>query len=165
MAEAPVAGISEVAPRTFTIEVRAEHVERMLKRGHFREFTVTCDEGPRLGGDDSAPPPLAYMGLALGFCLLTQIARYSVALKVPVDHAAVEVTGTYHVEGSVLKETVQAQCEGFQQRLTLSSPAPPDQVAKLIRVAEAGCFVNAALRNPTPVTTQVVLNGAPFDYA
>ncbi len=165
MAEANATGITEIAPRTISIEVSAEHVDKMLKRGTFRDFTVNCDEGQRLGGDDSAPPPLAYMGMALGFCLLTQVARYSTALKVPVEHAAVEVTGTYHVEGSVLQETVQASCEGFHQKLTITSPAPAADVAKLIRIAEAGCFVNAALKSPTPVTTEVTLNGTPLAYA
>jgi len=164
MAETSATGITEISARTFTMEVSAEHVDKMLKRGTFRDFSVNCDEGPRLGGEDSAPPPLAYMGMALGFCLLTQVARYSAALKVPVDHAAVQVTGTYHVEGSVLQETVQASCEGFHQRLTITSPAPSIDVAKLIRIAEAGCFVNAALTKPTPVTTEVTLNGAPFAY-
>lgn len=53
--------------RTFTIEADAEHLERMRKEGHFRSFTVYCDEGPQLGGDDTAPPPLAYLCLAVGF--------------------------------------------------------------------------------------------------
>jgi len=53
--------------REITVEVDAEAAERMKKEGHARGFTVYCDEGERTGGDNSAPPPLAYFGLALAF--------------------------------------------------------------------------------------------------
>lgn len=33
----------------------------------FGTFSMWCDEGTSLGGDDSAPPPLAYFGAGLAF--------------------------------------------------------------------------------------------------
>jgi hypothetical protein len=33
---------------------------------HARGFTVYCDEGERIGGDNT-PPPLVYFGLSVGF--------------------------------------------------------------------------------------------------
>ena len=53
--------------REITVEVDAEAAERMKKEGHARGFTVYCDEGESAGGDNSAPPPLAYFGLSLAF--------------------------------------------------------------------------------------------------
>lgn len=53
--------------REITLEADAETMQRMIKEGHARGFTVLCDEGERSGGDNSAPPPLAYFGLALAF--------------------------------------------------------------------------------------------------
>jgi hypothetical protein len=53
--------------REIVLEADAETIERMRKEGHARGFTVYCDEGERIGGDNSAPPPLAYFGLAVGF--------------------------------------------------------------------------------------------------
>jgi len=49
------------------LQADAETKERMRKEGHARGFTVYCDEGERIGGDNSAPPPLAYFGLSLAF--------------------------------------------------------------------------------------------------
>jgi hypothetical protein len=49
------------------IEVTIQKRPRQLKEGHFREFTVLCDEGPGIGGDNTAPPPLAYFMLSVGF--------------------------------------------------------------------------------------------------
>jgi hypothetical protein len=53
--------------REIILEADAETIERMRKEGHARGFTVYCDEAERIGGDNSAPPPLAYFGLAVGF--------------------------------------------------------------------------------------------------
>jgi hypothetical protein len=53
--------------REIVLEADAETSERMRKEGHARGFTVFCDEGERIGGDNSAPPPLAYFALSVGF--------------------------------------------------------------------------------------------------
>ena len=53
--------------RSFSVEISGQALERMHKQADFREFTIHCDEGPRLGGDDSAPPPLAYFAAAIMF--------------------------------------------------------------------------------------------------
>jgi hypothetical protein len=53
--------------REIVVEAAAETLQRMRKEGHARGFTVYCDEGERIGGDNSAPPPLAYFGLAVAF--------------------------------------------------------------------------------------------------
>jgi hypothetical protein len=53
--------------REIVLEADAETLARMRKEGHARGFTVYCDEGERVGGENSAPPPLAYFALSLGF--------------------------------------------------------------------------------------------------
>jgi hypothetical protein len=53
--------------REITLEADAEMLAKMRKEGHARGFTFYCDEAERTGGDDSAPPPLAYLGLSLAF--------------------------------------------------------------------------------------------------
>jgi len=53
--------------REIVLEADAKTMERMRKEGRARGFTVYCDEEERIGGDNSAPPPLAYFGLSLAF--------------------------------------------------------------------------------------------------
>ncbi len=53
--------------REIVLEADAETLERMRKEGRARGFTVYCDEGERIGGDNTAAPPLAYFGLSLAF--------------------------------------------------------------------------------------------------
>jgi hypothetical protein len=42
-------------------------IEDQLKVGHVQGFTVRCDESGRVGGTDSAPSPLGYFTVAVGF--------------------------------------------------------------------------------------------------
>ena len=60
-----------VARREIVLEADAEALEKMRKEGHARVrekvYTIFCDEGANLGGDDSAPPPLAYFCTSLAF--------------------------------------------------------------------------------------------------
>jgi uncharacterized OsmC-like protein len=51
----------------FTVEADASKLERMRKEGHVRGFTVFCDEGENVGGDNSAPNPLGYFLLGVAF--------------------------------------------------------------------------------------------------
>ena len=53
--------------RTIVFEAQAEHLERMRKEGHVQGFTVYCDEAARTAGDDTAPTPLGYFTLSIGF--------------------------------------------------------------------------------------------------
>ncbi len=41
--------------------------EEQLKAGYVQGFTVRCDESGRVGGMDSAPSPLGYFTVAVGF--------------------------------------------------------------------------------------------------
>lgn len=51
----------------FSFELAAARTVRQRKRAVFAHFEMHSDEGEALGGDDSAPPPLAYLGAALAF--------------------------------------------------------------------------------------------------
>ncbi len=59
--------------REFTLEVDAEALEKMRKIALVRlpiineSFTIACDEGTAVGGDNSAPPPLAYFCASIAF--------------------------------------------------------------------------------------------------
>ena len=84
-------------------------------------------------------------------------------LKTKIDKARVFVTARFKSEGSVLRETVQAQGLGVATRCELESKEAPEKVAKVVRNAEAGCYVLQTIREPTPVERTFTLNGAAFD--
>ena len=53
--------------RRFAFDVRAHKVIRQQKKATFSHFEIFCDEGERIGGDDTAPPPLAYFAASIAF--------------------------------------------------------------------------------------------------
>ena len=54
--------------RVITIEADAATADGMRKEGRTDDgFTVYCDEAERLGGENSAPSPMRYLCLSLGF--------------------------------------------------------------------------------------------------
>jgi uncharacterized OsmC-like protein len=134
------------------IQVEIQKRERQLKEGHAREFTVMCDEGPGIGGDNTAPPPLSYFMLSLGFGLLTQVSRCAEAMKIEVEDARVRVTGRFKRDGSVLANTITSMCESVEVELEVDSPDDREKVAQLIRNAESSCYVMQSIRQPTPAT-------------
>jgi organic hydroperoxide reductase OsmC/OhrA len=86
-------------------------------------------------------------------------------LKTHIEKAKVFVTARFKNEGSVLRETVQAHSLGVETRCEITSGEPPERIAKVVRNAEAGCYVIQTIRQPTEVKSEYTLNGAPFDPA
>lgn len=84
-------------------------------------------------------------------------------LETRIDKAKIFVTARFKNEGSVLRETVQAQGLGVETRCEIASSEPPEKIAKVVRNAEAGCYVIQTIRQPTEVKSEYRLNGASFD--
>jgi hypothetical protein len=84
-------------------------------------------------------------------------------LKTHIDKARVSVTARFKNEGSVLRETVQAQGLGVETRCEITSREPVEKIAKVLRNAEAGCYVIQTIRHPTEVKSEYTLNGATFE--
>ncbi len=50
-----------------SFEMRTVKGERQTKKARFDQFEMICDEGKNLGGDNTAPPPLAYFAASIAF--------------------------------------------------------------------------------------------------
>jgi uncharacterized OsmC-like protein len=127
--------------------------------------TVYSDEEVPFGGEGSAPWPLDYLLLSLGFCLLTQVTRCAAKMKIDVTGSKARVRGDFYEEGSVLKGTVTSACTGIGLELSLDSTAPPERIERLVEAAERNCFVSQAIQQPVPVNFSTTLNGAPLPAA
>lgn len=90
---------------------------------------------------------------------MTQVSRYGHMLKMQVDKVRMHITTHFRVDGSVLADSIQGEAVGFETHLEIDSPESPEQVARLVRNAERGCFVMQALRKPVPITSTTSLNG------
>jgi len=124
------------------------------------QYEVFSDEGPRMGGENSAPRPLTYFLMAVGFCTLTQLHRYSEMMRITLRDPKITVRSGFRTDGSVLAGTVKASAVEFEVEFDVESDDPPEKVAACIQAAENGCFVMQSVLNPTPVKRTVRLNGA-----
>jgi len=84
-------------------------------------------------------------------------------MKTKIEKARVHVTARFKSEGSVLRETVEAQGLGFDTKLEIESAESVERVAAVVRNAENGCYVMQTILKPTPVERQCSLNGTDFD--
>ena len=83
-------------------------------------------------------------------------------LKLNLKTARARVRMRFRGAGSVKAETVETGCNGVETRLEIESDEPPEKIAKLARLAEAGCYVIQTVRHPTSVAYEVALNGRPL---
>ena len=94
------------------------------------------------------------------------MARYAhirrVSLPGPVQ---VRVELDFWLDGSVRRGDVRSGCSEVRVFLDLETDAPASDVAEVIRLARAGCFLERMVAEPTPVRAEVHLNGAPIGHA
>lgn len=96
--------------------------------------------------------------------MLTQLVRYGRMLEVKLESARCRVQAHWTSEGSVFRGTISSRCHAVETIVEIESDDPPERVAALVRNAEGGCYAQATLQQPVPVTGTVTLNGAPIDY-
>ena len=125
-------------------------------------WSIACDEGPRLGGSESAPPPLSYFAAGVAFCLLTQLTRYHEVKKLKVRSIGLEQTMRFRRTGSVLAGTFEARALELRTVLDVRADEDPDTVAEIVRIGEQMCFAAQAITQEVPSTVEVLLNGHPL---
>lgn len=115
------------------------------------EFHFATDEGPFHGGDQSAPPPLAYFCTGLIACLMTQLRAFAKRMK--IDLKGVKMSATIKWKGEVKgREPYVTRPEAFELDIDLDSSASLEDQKRLLEAAKKGCFIEATLANPIPVT-------------
>lgn len=165
------AGISlqPVQKREVVLVVDAESLDNMRKQATVRverpkgsTFQIICDEGPYLGGDDSAPPPLAYYSASIAFCLLTQMSRYAAVKKLNIKKMRLSQETRFSMEGSVLQGTLLGKGVGVSTHVEIESNEPPEIIREMLRVGENSCFVMQSIIHPVPTSMTANLNGSPL---
>lgn len=87
------------------------------------------------------------------------MTRYASVLKVDITAARCTVKTEWWSEGSALKGDLRTGLDAVHTLLEVTSPSPRDEVANLVRIAEQGCYVLSALKDPPASTLEVTLNG------
>jgi len=133
------------------------------KVARFRHFEIHCDEPQWLGGDDCYPQPLTYVVAGIGFCLLTQVRRYASMLKIDITRADARVEMDGFHDGSIIAGTMHSGIRAFRINVDIESPEPKDRVARVIDLAQRGCFAERLVETAIPIEHTYHLNGEATD--
>ncbi len=107
-------------------------------------YELATDEGKYLGGEGTAPPPLALFVASLVGCVMTQIRSSAKRLAIPLKDLAVEAVVEWeaHQTGN---DPYEATPKGFCLDIDVDCDAPLADVKELIGVARKSCFIEQTL--------------------
>ena len=83
-------------------------------------------------------------------------------MKLAIKDAKVKVRFRKFLGGSVLQGTVYNRWDGVDTHLMVTSDAPPDRLAHLIKNAKAGCFAEGLIEQKVPLNSTIEVNGKAF---
>ncbi len=130
----------------------SRQVEGLRSEAKIRQFSVTVDEPPSLGGTDTGPNPVELVLAALATCQEITYRAYATALGIPLEAVSVKLEGTLDLRGFfAVKDDVRAGFSGINGVVSLKSSASAADLAKLKDVVDAHCPVLDILRAPVAV--------------
>lgn len=124
-----------------------------------RDFDLTVDEPPTIGGADSGPTPVELVLAALGTCQEIVYATYARVLNIPLDGVSVRAEGRIDLRGFFGVADVPAGFQDISFAVEIDSPAAPEDVARLVTAVNAHCPVLDILRQPVTVVGSYRHNG------
>jgi uncharacterized OsmC-like protein len=150
----------EMADVTFAADTTL--VNGYQTEARIRDFGLTVDEPPLIGGTNTGPTPVELVLAALGTCQEIVYATYARTLGIPVDRVSVRAEGQLDLRGFFGVADVPAGFQNVSFTVDVDSPAPPEDVARLVEAVNAHCPVLDILRQPLPVTGTYHHNGEPL---
>jgi uncharacterized OsmC-like protein len=142
------------AKAVFSVDSR--QIDNLRSEARIRQFSLTVDEPPSLGGSDAGPNPVELVLAALATCQEITYRAYATALGVPLESVSVKLDGVLDLRGFfAVDEGVRPGFTGVEGTVTLKSSASQDELAKLKAAVDAHCPVLDILRAPVPVKLEL----------
>ena len=145
---------------TFTADT--ELVDGYRTEARIREFGLTVDEPPAIGGGDAGPSPVELVLAALGTCQEIVYATHARVLGIPLNGVTVRAEGRLDLRGFFGVADVPAGFQDVSFAVDVDSPAAPEEVARLVAAVNAHCPVLDILRQPVRVDGSYQHNSQPL---
>lgn len=87
------------------------------------------------------------------------MARFAPLYDAPIDEATADVRATFRNTEKYDVDDAPPYFEEVTVRVEIESPAPAEQVRRLVQHAERACHAAQSLRHPIPVSLAASLNG------
>src|SRR5215510_4442476 len=118
------------ANATFAADSR--QVDGLRSETKIRQFSLTVDEPPNLGGTDTGPNPVELVLAALATCQEITYRAYATALGIPLESVSVNLTGTIDLKGFfAVDDTVRPGYQNVTGTVRLESTASDEQLEML----------------------------------
>ena len=82
---------ADAASAKAVFSVDSRQVENLRSEAKIRQFSLTVDEPPALGGSDAGPNPVELVLAALATCQEITYRAYATALGIPLDSVSVKL--------------------------------------------------------------------------
>ena len=90
---------ADAASAKAVFSVDSRQVENLRSEAKIRQFLLTVDEPPALGGSDAGPNPVELVLAALATCQEITYRAYATALGIPLDSVSVKLDGVLDLRG------------------------------------------------------------------
>jgi uncharacterized OsmC-like protein len=117
-----------------------------------RQHTLTIDEPPTLGGEDTAANPVEVALAALISCQVVTYRFWAEKLGIPLDDVEIDAEGDLDVRGFFgLDDGVRPGFTGLRLIVRLAGPASAERYQELQAAVDAHCPVLDLFAAETPV--------------
>jgi uncharacterized OsmC-like protein len=125
------------------------------------DWKLIADEMPGDGGAGLGPDPGVFGRAALGTCLAMGYAMWAAHRQIPIDGIEVVVEADYDARGQLaLDDSIPPGWTGLRYRTIISSPAPEDDVRKMVDMADRYSSLLDDFRRPHDVKRELVITKA-----
>ena len=124
-----------------------------------RDFDLKADEPPSIGGSDTGPTPVELTLASLGTCQEIVYATYARIMGIPIDSVTIHTEGRLDLRGFYGVADVPVGFGDVSFSVEICSPAPAEDIARLVAMVNQHCPVLDILRKPVPVAGSYQLNG------
>ena len=107
-------------------------------------WEMATDEGTFHGGENTAPPPIAYWAAGFTGCLMTQIRAFSKRMKIPINDVTVKARFEWSGH-QINRDPYVTNPKGFSFDIEIDSDASLADLTKLIEAAKKGCFIDQTM--------------------
>jgi uncharacterized OsmC-like protein len=136
--------------------------EELVKIERAEDYTVLCDEANFRNGAGKRPSALQYFIASIGFCMLTQLARFAAKLQVPIEDAEMDMRMTYDLRVKNRFADFATAAQELNYVFKIRSQAPVETVIRAVQLTDKGCHTVNSMRTRVPVVGKLLLNDQEF---
>lgn len=110
-------------------------------------WQTTADADEQLGGSDDHPDPSFFLRAAIGTCFAQTAALWAAKFDVPLARLVVDVEADHDARGLLGVGERASRFTGLRCRITVESPAPEEEVQRVLDAAHEHSPVRGSLEH------------------